>query len=75
MVQRLLLLFLIVWKIFRTRVVQKVIETINTPEQALKVVSALTPGAIRLMTDPNGSHVIHCCLQKFLPEHKAVSII
>ncbi|TVU23045.1 hypothetical protein EJB05_32775 [Eragrostis curvula] len=54
-----------------TRVVQKVVETINTPEQALKVISALSPGAMRLMTDPNGSHVVHRCLQKLLPEHKA----
>jgi hypothetical protein len=64
-----------VWKKFRTRVIQKVIETINTQEQALKVVSALSPGAMRLMTDPNGSHVINRCLQKLLPEHKTVSII
>ncbi|GJN04547.1 hypothetical protein PR202_ga22105 [Eleusine coracana subsp. coracana] len=54
-----------------TRVVQKIIETINTLEQALKAVSALSVGAIRLMTDPNGCHVVHRCLQKLLPEHKA----
>ncbi|GJN25301.1 hypothetical protein PR202_gb13110 [Eleusine coracana subsp. coracana] len=54
-----------------TRVVQKIIETINTPEQALKIVSALSAGTMRLMTDPNGCHVVHRCLQKLLPEHKA----
>ncbi|KAG8090708.1 hypothetical protein GUJ93_ZPchr0011g28072 [Zizania palustris] len=54
-----------------TRAVQKVIETTNTPDQVSKVVSALSPGAMRLMTDTNGSHVAHRCLQKLLPEHKA----
>ncbi|KAL6843036.1 hypothetical protein ACP4OV_027349 [Aristida adscensionis] len=54
-----------------TRVVQKVIETIDSLDQALKVVSALSPGATRLMTDANGSHVVHRCLQKMIPEHKA----
>ncbi|XP_062182873.1 pumilio homolog 12-like [Phragmites australis] len=54
-----------------TRVVQKVIETLYTSDQASKVVSALSPGVMCLMTDPNGSHVVHRCLQNFLPEHKA----
>ncbi|XP_062198068.1 pumilio homolog 12-like [Phragmites australis] len=54
-----------------TRVVQKVIETLNTSDQALKVVSALRPGAMHLMTDPHGSHVVQRCLQQLLPEHKA----
>lgn len=51
---------------------QKVIDTINTPEQISKVVSALSPGAMRLMTDTNGSHVAQRCLKKLLPEYKAV---
>ncbi|KAF0896701.1 hypothetical protein E2562_027046 [Oryza meyeriana var. granulata] len=54
-----------------TRAVQKVIDTINTPEQVSKVVSALSPGAMRLMTDTNGSHVAQRCLKKLLPEYKA----
>ncbi|BAF28514.1 pumilio domain-containing protein C6G9.14 [Oryza sativa Japonica Group] len=54
-----------------TRTVQKVIDTINTPEQISKVVSALSPGAMRLMTDTNGSHVAQRCLKKLLPEYKA----
>ncbi|KAL6654038.1 hypothetical protein ACP70R_007503 [Stipagrostis hirtigluma subsp. patula] len=53
-----------------TRVVQKVIETTNSMDEALNVVSALSPGAARLMTDANGSHVVQRCLQKMLPEHK-----
>ncbi|XP_006663548.1 pumilio homolog 12-like [Oryza brachyantha] len=54
-----------------TRAVQKLIDTINTPEQISKVVSALSPGAMRLMTDANGSHVAQHCLKKLLPEYKA----
>jgi hypothetical protein len=53
--------------------VQKIIETINNPDQVSKVVSALCPGAIHLMLDPNGSHVANRCLQKLLPDSKAVS--
>uniref|UniRef100_A0A0D9XTI8 PUM-HD domain-containing protein n=1 Tax=Leersia perrieri TaxID=77586 RepID=A0A0D9XTI8_9ORYZ len=54
-----------------TRVVQKLIDTINTPEQVSKVVSAMSPGAMRLMTDTNGNHVAQRCLKKLLPEYKA----
>ncbi|XP_062204341.1 pumilio homolog 12-like [Phragmites australis] len=54
-----------------TRVVQKVIETINTSDEFSMVVSALSPGAITLMMDANGSHVAHCCLQKMSPEYNA----
>ncbi|CAM0873842.1 unnamed protein product [Alopecurus aequalis] len=54
-----------------TRAVQKIIETINSPDQVSKVVSALRPGAMHLMLDPNGSHVANRCLQKLLPESKA----
>ncbi|XP_051181052.1 uncharacterized protein [Lolium perenne] len=54
-----------------TRAVQKIIETINNPDQVSKVVSALCPGAIHLMLDPNGSHVANRCLQKLLPDSKA----
>ncbi|PNT63421.1 pumilio homolog 12 isoform X2 [Brachypodium distachyon] len=53
-----------------TRAVQKIIETINSPDQVSKVVSALSPGAMHLMLDPNGSHVANRCLQKLLPESK-----
>ena len=57
---------------FRTRAVQKIIETVNNPDQVSKVVFALSPGAMHLMLDPNGSHVANRCLQKLLPESKAV---
>ena len=60
---------------------QKVIETIATKkaasmvvtEAASMVVTALSHGTIRLMTDPNGYHVMNLCLDTLLPEHKAVS--
>ncbi|KAL6851920.1 hypothetical protein ACP4OV_020105 [Aristida adscensionis] len=54
-----------------TRVVQKVIETINTSHLVSMVVSALSPGVITLMMDANGSHVAHRCLQKLSPEYKS----
>ncbi|KAF7016660.1 hypothetical protein CFC21_030209 [Triticum aestivum] len=54
-----------------TRAVQKIIETVNNPDQVSKVVFALSPGAMHLMLDPNGSHVANRCLQKLLPESKA----
>jgi hypothetical protein len=58
---------------FRTRVVQKVIETMNTSDQVSMVVSTLNTGIMRLMTDSYGNHVALHCLEKLLPEHKAVS--
>ncbi|KAG8048699.1 hypothetical protein GUJ93_ZPchr0009g322 [Zizania palustris] len=54
-----------------TRVVQKVIETINSSDEVSMVVSALSPGAITLMMDANGCHVALRCLQKFSHEHNA----
>ncbi|WVZ90241.1 hypothetical protein U9M48_036557 [Paspalum notatum var. saurae] len=54
-----------------TRVVQKVIETISVSDEVSMVVSALSPNAITLMMDVNGSHVVHRCLQKAAPEYKA----
>jgi hypothetical protein len=65
--------FDLVVKIFRTRVVQKVIDTMNTPDQVSMLVSALNTGMMCLMTDSYGNHVVDHCLQKLLPEHKAVS--
>ncbi|GJN35053.1 hypothetical protein PR202_gb23781 [Eleusine coracana subsp. coracana] len=54
-----------------TRVVQKVIETINNSDEVSMVVSALSPGAVTLMMDANGSHVALRCLQKLSLEYKA----
>ncbi|RCV38677.1 hypothetical protein SETIT_8G161800v2 [Setaria italica] len=56
-----------------TRVMQKVIETINTTEASM-VVTALSHGIVRLMTDTNGNHVVNRCLDTFLPEHRAFII-
>lgn len=52
---------------------QKVIDTMNTSDQVSMVVSALNTGIMRLMTDSYGSHAVLHCLQKMLPDHKAVS--
>ncbi|XP_066340118.1 putative pumilio homolog 8, chloroplastic [Miscanthus floridulus] len=54
-----------------TRVVQKVIDTMNTSDQVSMVVSTLNTGIMRFMTDSYGSHVALHCLQKLLPDHKA----
>ncbi|KAJ6796599.1 pumilio-like protein 12-like isoform X1 [Iris pallida] len=52
-----------------TRVVQKVIETLETPEQiSLFVHSLKHPGIISLMKDTNGNHVAQHCLKFFSPE-------
>ncbi|KAL5708633.1 hypothetical protein ACHQM5_019404 [Ranunculus cassubicifolius] len=53
-----------------TRAVQKVIETLKTPEQLSLVVSSLKPGIVNLMKDTNGNHVAQRCLQHLLPEYK-----
>jgi hypothetical protein len=55
-------------------VVQKMIATINSPEEASMIVSALSPGAVTLMTDVNGYHVAHCCLMKLPHKHNQVRI-
>ncbi|ONK65044.1 uncharacterized protein A4U43_C07F32900 [Asparagus officinalis] len=51
-----------------TRVVQKVIKTLQTTEQMYMVVSSLKCGIISLMKDINGNHVAQHCLQYFSPE-------
>ena len=55
--------------------VQKVIETINSPAEASMIVSALIPGVVTLMKDVNGNHVADRCLKKLSHEHKQVRII
>ncbi|KAI9103590.1 hypothetical protein K1719_023213 [Acacia pycnantha] len=46
-----------------TRVVQKLIQTLQTKQQISLVVSALEPGFLELIKDLNGNHVIQRCLQ------------
>ncbi|KAF3444383.1 hypothetical protein FNV43_RR14075 [Rhamnella rubrinervis] len=52
-----------------TRAVQKVIETLKTPEQFSMVVSALKPGIVTLIKNMNGNHVAQRCLQYLNPEY------
>jgi len=47
-----------------TRAVQKLVETISTPEQTNLVVDALKPGVVQLIKDLNGNHVVQRCLQR-----------
>ncbi|XP_020588923.1 pumilio homolog 12-like [Phalaenopsis equestris] len=46
-----------------TRVVQKIIETVQTPEQISMIVSSLAPNIISVMKHINGNHVAQRCLQ------------
>ncbi|KAJ4972420.1 hypothetical protein NE237_005519 [Protea cynaroides] len=52
-----------------TRAVQKVIETLKTPEQFSMIVSSLKPGIVLLIKDMNGNHVAQRCLQYVIPEY------
>ncbi|XP_042480933.1 pumilio homolog 2-like [Macadamia integrifolia] len=52
-----------------TRAVQKVIETLKTPEQFSMIVSSLKPGIVLLIKDMNGNHVAQRCLQYLIPEY------
>lgn len=52
-----------------TRAVQKVIETLKTPEQFSMVVSALKPCIVTLIKNMNGNHVAQRCLQYLMPEY------
>ena len=47
-----------------TRAVQKLVETLKTPEQVLLLTAALRPGVVTLIKDLNGNHVIQRCLQR-----------
>ncbi|KAL4611840.1 hypothetical protein ACB092_08G154800 [Castanea dentata] len=53
-----------------TRAVQKVIETLKTPEQFSMVVSSLKPGIVTLMKNMNGNHVAQRCLQHLTPQYR-----
>lgn len=55
--------------ILRARAIQKLLEKLITPQQISFVVSALSPGAFALSTDPNGQHVIHYCVKHFPGEY------
>uniref|UniRef100_A0A5B6YK23 PUM-HD domain-containing protein n=2 Tax=Davidia involucrata TaxID=16924 RepID=A0A5B6YK23_DAVIN len=52
-----------------TRAVQKVIETLKTPEQFSMVVSSLKPGIVTLIKNMNGNHVAQRCLQYLTLEY------
>ena len=51
--------------VFRTRAVQKLIESLRAREEIQLVVAALRPGFLELIKDPNGNHVVQKCLQPF----------
>lgn len=51
---------------------QRLLETIDSQRQISLVLSALSPGAVVLATDPNGHHVIQHCLIHFSNEENKV---
>ncbi|KAH7290752.1 hypothetical protein KP509_30G062000 [Ceratopteris richardii] len=46
-----------------TRAVQKLIETLRTPDQTALLISSLKHGVVTLIKDLNGNHVVQRCLQ------------
>ncbi|GAB2222594.1 hypothetical protein Drorol1_Dr00016713 [Drosera rotundifolia] len=53
------------------RVVQKMIEALNTPEQCSSIISSqLLPGVMTLMKDEYGYHVVRRCLERLNPKDK-----
>ena len=60
---------------YRTRVVQKVLETLKTAEEFSFVVSSLNPGIVTLMKNTNGNHVAQHCLRYLPLEFKEVNLI
>ena len=59
----------------RTRAVQKLIETLKTPEQIGLAISSLRHGAVTLIKDLNGNHVVQRCLQRLSTEDSQVKVI
>jgi hypothetical protein len=57
----------------RTRAVQKLIETLKTPEQIGLAISSLRHGAVTLIKDLNGNHVVQRCLQRLSTEDSQVN--
>ncbi|WOL03119.1 hypothetical protein Cni_G11839 [Canna indica] len=53
-----------------TRVVQKIIGTVKSPEQSSMIVSALKPSIVALIKNNNGSHVAQRCLEYLPPESR-----
>ncbi|XP_002961917.2 pumilio homolog 12 [Selaginella moellendorffii] len=47
-----------------TRAVQKLIETLKSPEQVSMITSSLEQGIVILIKDLNGNHVVQRCLQR-----------
>jgi len=47
-----------------TRAVQKLVETLRSPEQVALAIEALAPGVVTLIKDLNGNHVVQRCLQR-----------
>ena len=57
---------------YRTRVVQKIVETVKRQEEIAIIVSALKHGVVTLIKNVNGNHVVQRCLQYLLPHCKKV---
>lgn len=56
----------------RTRVVQKMVETVKRREEIAMIMSALKHGVVILIKNVNGNHVVQRCLQYLLPHCEMV---
>lgn len=52
-----------------TRALQKLVECVDTDEEAQLVIGSLQPSIVELSKDLNGNHVVQKCLQKLKPEY------
>ncbi|KAK4777797.1 hypothetical protein SAY87_017984 [Trapa incisa] len=55
-----------------TRSVQKIIESLKTPEHFSILMASLRPGMVTLMKNTNGNHVTVCCLEHLAPRYREV---
>lgn len=58
----------------RTRVVQKLIESLKTRKQTSLIIRALEPGFLDLIKDLNGNHVVQRCLLCLSSDDNKVSL-
>ena len=54
-----------------TRVVQKMVECADTPQQTSAIANAISTRTMELIRDMNGNHVIQRCLASLPPQHSS----
>lgn len=61
--------------LFSTRAVQKLIETLQSPDQISMLILCLKRGVVTLIKDLNGNHVVQRCLQRLKNEDNQVKFM